>query len=331
MRLETVRLAAAGSPWTGTVNARIAADLAATRTRTRWCMTWSMAAHALLLLLLFLAPKALPQAPALTEITLLDPGELAAGSEAPSARIEAAASTEGALTAGDRDEMFRRTLPRADVEPDPQNDEVLNDRLASRLATLQSDASSKVVGAAESRTNGLWGGAANAPSAEPGGGAGRSVSLNRGGGLAPAPSLALTRGGGGTAPAPALVATNPSGERSATQAPATAGEATARRSLSGAALAGPIADRAVMSYRKPVYPEWAKKDLVEGSVTLYFVVRADGSIKENVLVQRTAGFEDFDESARVALRAWRFAPLTGGRTGEQWGTITFHFKIEGAG
>ena len=70
---------------------------------------------------------------------------------------------------------------------------------------------------------------------------------------------------------------------------------------------------------------------LKDTLTLYFVVRADGSIKENVLVQRTAGFEDFDESARVALRAWRFAPLTGGRTGEQWGTITFHFKIEGAG
>ena len=77
----------------------------------------------------------------------------------------------------------------------------------------------------------------------------------------------------------------------------------------------------------PVYPEWAKHDGVEGIVTLYFVVRADGSVRENVLVQRTAGFEDFDENARLALRAWRFEPLRGGRTGEQWGTITFQYRL----
>jgi TonB family protein len=53
--------------------------------------------------------------------------------------------------------------------------------------------------------------------------------------------------------------------------------------------------------------------------------------KENVLVQKTAGFGDFDDNARSALRAWRFEPLREGRVGEQWGTITFHFRIRDAG
>jgi len=83
----------------------------------------------------------------------------------------------------------------------------------------------------------------------------------------------------------------------------------------------------VLHYALPGYPEWAKHDGVEGAVTLYFVVRADGTVRENVLVQKTAGFEDFDENARTALRAWRFEPLHGGRTGEQWGTITFHYRL----
>ena len=74
----------------------------------------------------------------------------------------------------------------------------------------------------------------------------------------------------------------------------------------------------------------AQREGAEGSVTLYFIVRPDGSIKENVLVQKTAGFEDFDENARAALRAWRFAALPRGQTGEQWGTITFHFRLRGA-
>jgi TonB family protein len=54
-------------------------------------------------------------------------------------------------------------------------------------------------------------------------------------------------------------------------------------------------------------------------------------VKENIQVQKTAGFEDFDESARTALRSWRFEALRGGRTGEQWGVITFHFRLTSAG
>ena len=99
----------------------------------------------------------------------------------------------------------------------------------------------------------------------------------------------------------------------------------------GATLMGPIADRAVVSHVTPLYPDWAKGEGVEGSVTLYFVVRPDGSVRENVLVQKTAGFEDFDENARTALRAWRFEALHEGRIGDQWGTITFHFRLRDSG
>jgi TonB family protein len=109
------------------------------------------------------------------------------------------------------------------------------------------------------------------------------------------------------------------------------GDATARRTIAGASLAGPIADRPVLHTVVPEYPEWAKREAVEGSVTLYFVVRSDGSVKENVVIQKTAGFGDFDESARTAIRAWKFKPLAAGHTGEQWGTITFHFRLTSAG
>jgi len=94
---------------------------------------------------------------------------------------------------------------------------------------------------------------------------------------------------------------------------------------------GPVADRPVLFHSLPNYPDWAKREAVEGSVTLYFVVRPNGSVKENVMIQKTAGFGDFDENARVALSRWRFEPLRGGRTGEQWGTITFHFRLRNAG
>jgi TonB family protein len=292
-------------------------------------MAGSFGAHALLLLLLILMPRALPQAPALTEFTLLDPGELEAASGEPSLPSRAAATNPGALTTGTRDESFERTSINAEIEPHPQAPEAIADRLSARLASLQNVDATRAAGVAEARIPGNSG--LGAVPSTVGGGPGAAVNLTRGGALGAPPSLSLSRGGGGTSPAPALVAVRPAAEKSAVSGAATPGETSARRSLSGVSLAGPIADRPVLSYRKPVYPDWAKRDLVEGSVTLYFIVRPDGSVKENVLVQRTAGFEDFDESARLALRAWRFAPLVGGRTGEQWGTITFHFRMQEAG
>ena len=54
---------------------------------------------------------------------------------------------------------------------------------------------------------------------------------------------------------------------------------------------------------------------------------ADGRVKTNILVKRTSGFEDFDGNATAALRDWKFEPLPGGATGEQWGEITFHYRL----
>ena len=101
----------------------------------------------------------------------------------------------------------------------------------------------------------------------------------------------------------------------------------AQRELAGALLTGPVADRPLISFQRPVYPEWAKDEAVEGSVTIYFVVLPNGNVKENIMVQKTSGFSDFDNNAISALRSWRFEPLKGGATGEQWGTITFHYRL----
>jgi TonB family protein len=304
---------------------RTAAELEACRRRTRRCMAASAVVHALLLLAIVLLPKAAPGEPELTEFMLLEPGDLAAGADAPSTPAAASRTQEGTARADADDEHFRRTAPVAEIEPSPQNDVVAADRLASRLATLQNVSATRVVGVAETKMPGTGG--ALAPAPVTGGGGGSTTSLHRGDALGQAPSLSLSRGGGGGS-APTLAAAPVPKAASAASEPAGSAAASARRTLYGASLAGPIADRPVLSYSKPVYPDWAKKELVGGSVTLYFVVRPDGTVKENILVQQTAGFEDFDESARTALRAWRFAPLAGGRTGEQWGTITFHFRLQ---
>jgi TonB family protein len=104
-------------------------------------------------------------------------------------------------------------------------------------------------------------------------------------------------------------------------------ESVSRRTLEGAELAGEIANRPVIGHTMPVYPEWAKTQAVEATVTLYFVVLPDGRVKENIQVQKTAGFSDFDRNAMSALAGWRFQALTGGAAHEQWGTITFRFRL----
>jgi TonB family protein len=288
-------------------------------------MSISMVVHALLLLLLIFAPKPAPDREPLTEITMLDPGD--ASPAAAAAPAQAAPRTEvGAAATSEHEQHFMRRESHADLTPDPQSALAVDDRLTSRLAALQTH---EVVSAAGvgSAPNTNWGHSVTAATVSGTGTAG-TVALNRGGDGA-GPALALTRGAGvgsGTTLGPATVTTH------ATEAePEKAGQSDARRTLAGATLMGPIADRPVLVHVTPEYPEWAKREAVEGSVTLYFVVRADGTIKENILVQRTAGFEDFDESARTALRGWRFAALGAGRTGEQWGTITFRFRLRDSG
>jgi len=307
-------------------SARLGAAQDDVRRRTRWTMTLSFGLHALLFAFV-LAPKPAHQAaPELTEITLLGPGDLepqGAGEPQP-ATAHSSSPAPGARIPVPSDESFRRSADRADVALDADAVSAA-DRVSARLAAMRDDASVPVVNASAAvAPSAMW----STPAAAPGaGGSGRALSLTRAGAGTGGAPLALGRGGVPDA-APALAQAG--GTPSVISAPASApeGESHVKRTLAGAQLAGPIADRAVLAHVTPEYPEWAKRDGVEAAVTLYFIVRPDGSVKDNILVQKTAGFGDFDDSARAALAAWRFAPLGSGRSGEQWGTITFHFRLK---
>lgn len=151
------------------------------------------------------------------------------------------------------------------------------------------------------------------------------ANLNRGPGQRQQ-AVALTRGPTSSHKSAAVVAEMPSQTTSAAAAQPDAGS-NAVRNLGGATLKGLIADRRVVDYAMPEYPGWAMTQAMEASVTLYFLVTPTGEVRENVQVQRTAGFQDFDENAVVAIRQWRFAPLTDSGAREQWGTITFRYRL----
>ncbi len=303
-------------------------DLEDVRRKTRWTMGVSLAIHALLFLWVVFQPSNTKETLPLTEITFLEPGELegAPAAAAPSASAEEPRS--GAAARVSKEARFQRLEKSGDISLDPVALDVKADQLEARLASLQQTAALAPAGTATSVIPASLFGSGTASLGGIGGGP--PVALTRGGGGGSA--LPLTRGGtGGAGIAPSTLPASKAGAGGAAQAAANVGDGAARRTVAGASLAGPIADRKVLSTEVPDYPEWAKREAVEGSVTLYFVVRTDGTVKENVVIQKTAGFGEFDDNARTALRAWKFEPLRGGRTGEQWGTITFHFRLRDVG
>ena len=301
------------------------------RRRTRWTMIVSFVVHVLLFLWFTSFKTTTQDLPIVTEVVLLEPGDLnptAAAAPAPAPERQEQ-TVKGVSKPNNADAHFVRMERSGDVALDPQVSNTFQDQLNSRLAAIQQQNSPLPVGTATGSPTASLFGSTPATVGTPGGSGTAPVKLNRGGGTG-GPPLELSRGGTPGAPASLAPASIQAGKSEAA-APSSPGDATARRTISGASLAGPIADRPVLFYTLPTYPDWAKKEAVEGSVTLYFVVRPDGIVKENILVQKTAGFGDFDDNARNALRAWRFEPLKNGRTGEQWGTITFHFRLRSAG
>ncbi len=300
-------------------------DLESTRVRTRWTMTLSVAFHALLFVWLVFHHVTEPTLSPITEITMIEPGDLAPTTSA-AAPAASGAAAAGASNKAVSEMHFKRNPVKAEMEPDPQSSWSFEDRLEARLAAMQQNPTPGTAIAPTRAPASVFG---TSPALMASGtGIGSPIALNRGGSGAGAP-LPLARGGTGSSPTLATVAESRHGSEA--PAPARSSESTARRTVAGASITGPIADRPVLTYSVPAYPEWAKHDAVEGAVTLYFVVRPDGAVKENILVQKTAGFEDFDENARAALRAWRFKPLAAGQSGEQWGTITFRYRLRDAG
>jgi len=81
---------------------------------------------------------------------------------------------------------------------------------------------------------------------------------------------------------------------------------------------------------KPVYPKDALAAKAEGTVTLGFLVKADGKVRE-ATVRQSSGNAALDETARVALAKCRFQPATiNGAPNEQWTEAQYVWKVDQA-
>lgn len=139
------------------------------------------------------------------------------------------------------------------------------------------------------------------------------------------PEQALPLGGGGSAEPARLAKVAPAAPQPARRAAAAQGaEAAARK---GVEIEGPLADRKVVAYSVPSFPDWARQQgILEAAVSIHFTVDAEGLVMPELRVERSSGYGRLDKLAMESLRSWRFAPLPG--AGAQWGVITFRFVLE---
>ena len=77
----------------------------------------------------------------------------------------------------------------------------------------------------------------------------------------------------------------------------------------------------------PHYPEAARRQGVEGTVTLRFEVLASGKVG-TVQVQRSAGRADLDRAAVEAIQTWLFEPARRGKEAVAvWATLPVRFEL----
>jgi len=77
----------------------------------------------------------------------------------------------------------------------------------------------------------------------------------------------------------------------------------------------------------PHYPEAARREGVEGTVTLRFEVLASGKVG-TVQVQKSAGRADMDRAAVEAVRSWLFDPARRGKEAVAvWVTLPVRFEL----
>jgi protein TonB len=79
---------------------------------------------------------------------------------------------------------------------------------------------------------------------------------------------------------------------------------------------------------KPEYPSASRRLEEEGTVTLKFLIGADGRVLQ-AEIEKTSGFARLDEAARGALSKCQFRPGTvDGKPEQSWASIKYTWRLE---
>jgi TonB family protein len=94
---------------------------------------------------------------------------------------------------------------------------------------------------------------------------------------------------------------------------------------SGFTISGDLTRADILKYQMPGFPSWAKqKGLSNVNVTISISVDASGNVQPTMIVRRSSGYPQWDDSVKSALRGWKFKPSEGGT---RRGSITFTFIL----
>lgn len=75
----------------------------------------------------------------------------------------------------------------------------------------------------------------------------------------------------------------------------------------------------------PVYPEWARRKGISGTVLVHALIGEDGRIKETRVIKSIAELDDY---AVRSVKQWRFKPaMTGGEPVAVWVAIPVKFTL----
>lgn len=79
---------------------------------------------------------------------------------------------------------------------------------------------------------------------------------------------------------------------------------------------------------KPQYPSASRRLEEEGTVSLRFLIGADGHVLQSEVV-KSSGFARLDEAARAALSKCQFRPGTvDGKPEQSWANIQYQWRLE---
>ena len=93
-------------------------------------------------------------------------------------------------------------------------------------------------------------------------------------------------------------------------------------------LIGPLQGRGIIASYMPKYPEWMKEKGIEADAAIRFFVAPNGTVKDEMSIERTSGYPDLDKIVMAVLKTWQFEPLAkSAKQDDQWGVVTFRFKL----
>ena len=103
----------------------------------------------------------------------------------------------------------------------------------------------------------------------------------------------------------------------------------AEASKAAVELVGPLQGRGIKYSAMPKYLEWMREKGITADVSVKLFVAPNCAVRDDMSVERTSGYAELDKLVMSVLKTWQFEALSNGaKQQEQWGVITFRFKLK---